>query len=88
MKIMLCAPQQGEKISLLPRGHQVMLCGGFSIQADNELDWENLKMKGTENSYPLPVRFAWKVEERAAVNDVKLLLSAEPDFADPRVIAL
>ena len=77
MKIVLCSPKQGEEISLLPQGHQVLMVGGVSVQADNELDWENLKRKGTENSHPLPVRFVWNVHEesRGEAINVKLLLS-------------
>ena len=87
MKILLLSPKQGEIVSLLPRGHQVMLSGGISIQADNELDWENLKRKGTENSFPLPVRFAWHSEGDGTEEKAwKLLLSTRSDFSAPRVI--
>ena len=88
MKITLCSPAQGEMVSLLPRSHKVMLLGGMHIQANNDLDWENLKRKGTENSFPLPVHFAWSREEGngAEGKELKLLLSPDPEFSDPRVI--
>ena len=87
MKIILCSPVRGEKISLLPSSHKVMLSGGINVQADNDLDWENLKRKGTENSYPLPVRFVWRREDMGADGkEQKLLLSTDPEFSDPRVI--
>lgn len=89
MNIVLSAPAQGEKLSLLTAEHRAFLSGSHLIQADNSLDWTNLKRKGTEKSYPAPVRFCWRVEGSGdcAPRAVRLHISDRPDFARERVIA-
>ncbi len=85
MKIELLAPVCGESISLLTVAQQAMVEGRRCANVDNDIDWENLKMKGTENSHPQPVNFSWKING-TLTNDssVKLLISNDPAFKDAR----
>ena len=86
MKIALCSPAQGETVDLLTAEHRAMLSGKHLAQVDNDLDWTNLKQKGTEKSYPQPVRFAWKAEQEGMPDDIyfELSLSGDADFAQTK----
>ncbi len=85
MDITLCSPGSGEGISLLTDAQKAFLRRGSCIQAEDDLDWMNLKRKGTEHSYPAPVRFRWSAEGRCG--DLKLLISQDEAFAHPREIS-
>ena len=84
MDITLCSPVKGEKVSLLTDAQRVFLRDGFCVQADDDLDWMNLKRKGTEHSYPAPVRFSWSVE--GSHDDLRLIISTDEAFTNPREI--
>ncbi len=84
MNITLCSPGKGEKVSLLTDAQKVFLRDGFRLQADDDLDWMNLKRKGTEHSYPAPVRFSWSAGE--PVKDPRLIISTDEAFTHPREI--
>ncbi len=54
------------------------------MQADDDLDWMNLKRKGTEHSYPAPVRFSWSAE---GLHDaLRLIISTDEKFTNPREV--
>ena len=86
MKIELSAPVKGESVSLLTIPQLAMVEGRRAAQVDNDIDWENLKMKGTENSHPQPVRFAWNFSEKPAPESaVKLFVGNDAAFNDARI---
>ena len=89
MNIELLTPACGESVSLLTVAQQAMVEGRRCAKVDNDIDWENLKMKGTENSYPQPVKFSWKIN--GTLNDgasVKLLIGNDPAFEDAKSISV
>ena len=88
MRIELCSPTQGETVALLTDEHRAMLSGRHLAEADDSLDWRSLKQKGTEKSYPLPVRFIWNTDETRDVQTVCLYLSTEPDFTKAKKISV
>lgn len=86
MKIELLAPARGESISLLTVAQLAMVEGRRCAKVDNDIDWENLKMKGTENSYPEPVKFSWKISGTLTdACSVRLIVSNDPDFREAKV---
>ena len=87
MNIELVAPINGESICLLTVAQQAMVEGRRCAEVDNDIDWENLKMKGTENSHPQPVKFSWNLSGTAADNQsVKLFIGSDASFKDARII--
>ncbi len=90
MHIELCSPAPGETVPLLSPEHRAMLSGQHLAQADNSLDWTSLKQKGTEKSYPLPVRFSWKAaaDGLCSASGGKLYLSTADDFAVRKTIEI
>ena len=90
MRIELCSPIHGETVALLSSEHRAMLSGQHLVVADNSLDWRSLKQKGTEKSYPLPVRFVWKTDEndQQDMQIACLYLSTSPDFVKVKKIII
>ena len=84
MDIMLCSPGRGEMISLLTADQKAFLTGRLRIQTDDDLDWMNLKQKGTEHSYPAPVRFHWRAE--GLDGEQRLIVSTDETFSHSREI--
>ena len=87
MNIELLKPAAGESLSLLTVGQKAMVDGLRYAQVDNDIDWENLKMKGTENSHPQPVKFSWKLSGTSGnASCVRLLISESPAFENAKII--
>lgn len=84
MGITLCSPGGGEKVSLLTDDQKAFLAGRCRIQTDDGLDWMNLKRKGTEHSYPAPVRFCWRAERLD--RDQRLIIGMDEAFSHSREI--
>ncbi len=85
MDVTLCSPGKGEKVSLLTDAQKAFLRNNCCVHADDDLDWMNLKRKGTEHSYPAPVRFSWSAE---GLHDaLRLIISTDEAFTHPREIA-
>ena len=84
MDITLCSPDIGETISLLTADQKAFLTGRLRIQTDDDLDWMNLKQKGTEHSYPAPVRFSW--HEEGLDGEQRLIISTDKTFSHSREI--
>lgn len=65
--IQLISPYDNELISLLPDTHREVRNGGkIQCDAQNEIDWRNLKSDGKERSYPIPVNFIWNCDVKQA----------------------
>ena len=87
MRIELCSPAQGETVALLTDGHRAMLSGRHLAEADDSLDWRSLKQKGTEKSYPQPVKFVWKtVADEPGEQAACLFIGTAPDLADAKKV--
>lgn len=89
MNVELCAPERGQSLSLQTVAQKAMLAGVTKAQVDNDLDWENLKRKGTENSYPEPVKFSWRTDsELSKAHSVRIVIADNASFENARVISV
>ena len=89
MRIELCSPAQGETVALLTDGHRAMLSGRHLAEADDSLDWRSLKQKGTEKSYPQPVKFVWKTDpDETGEQAACLFIGTAPDLADAKKVII